>query len=37
MNPHPLDGLRAAMAEVDAYYKEHGIFQGRFGFGRRPP
>jgi nicotinamidase-related amidase len=28
--------LRAAMAEVDAYYKERGIFQGRFGFGRQP-
>ena len=24
------------MAAVDAYYKERGIFQGRFGFGRRP-
>ena len=31
-----LTGLRAAMAEVDAYYKERGIFQDRFGFGRRP-
>ena len=30
------EGLRAAMAEVDAYYKQHGIFQGRFGFGQRP-
>src|SRR5262249_57285484 len=30
------EGLRAAMAAVDAYYKERGIFQGRFGFGRRP-
>src|SRR5947209_16544197 len=30
------DGLRAAMAEVDAYYKERGIFQARFGFGRCP-
>jgi len=29
-------GLQAAMAEVDAYYKERGIFQGRFGFGARP-
>src|SRR2546423_8035950 len=29
-------GLRAAMAEVDAYYKQRGIFQERFGFGRRP-
>jgi nicotinamidase-related amidase len=28
--------LRAAMAEVDAYYKQRGIFQDRFGFGRRP-
>jgi nicotinamidase-related amidase len=33
---NPLEGLRAAMAAVDAYYKERGIFQGRFGFGRRP-
>jgi nicotinamidase-related amidase len=32
----PLEGLRAAMAVVDAYYKERGIFQGRFGFGDRP-
>ena len=31
-----LAGLRAAMSEVDAYYKERGIFQDRFGFGRRP-
>jgi nicotinamidase-related amidase len=31
-----MDGLRAAMAVVDAYYKERGIFQGRFGFGQRP-
>jgi nicotinamidase-related amidase len=31
-----LDGLRAALAEVDAYYKERGIFQDRFGFGQRP-
>jgi maleamate amidohydrolase len=31
-----LDGLRAAMAEVDAYYKERGIFQARFDFGPRP-
>jgi maleamate amidohydrolase len=31
-----LQGLRAAMAEVDAYYKERGIFQDRFGFGQRP-
>jgi nicotinamidase-related amidase len=32
----PMDGLRAAIAAVDAYYKERGIFQGRFGFGRGP-
>ncbi|HKI32022.1 MAG TPA: isochorismatase family protein [Gemmataceae bacterium] len=32
----PLEGLRAAMAAVDAYYKQRGIFQGRFGFGQRP-
>ncbi|SRR5579885_856859 len=32
----PMLGLRAAMAAVDAYYKERGIFQGRFGFGERP-
>src|SRR5947209_1337674 len=32
----PMEGLRAAMAEVDAFYKERGIFQGRFGFGQRP-
>src|SRR3954447_8597493 len=33
---HPLEGLRAAMAATDAYYKERGIFQGRFGFGVSP-
>lgn len=32
----PLEGLRLAMQAVDAYYKERGIFQGRFGFGQRP-
>jgi nicotinamidase-related amidase len=32
----PLDGLKAAMATVDAYYKERGIFQDRFGFGVCP-
>jgi nicotinamidase-related amidase len=32
----PLEGLRAAMATVDAYYKERGIFQARFGFGVSP-
>ena len=30
------DALRAAMTEVDAYYKERGIFQGKFGFGVSP-
>jgi nicotinamidase-related amidase len=32
----PLQGLRAVMAAVDAYYKERGIFQARFGFGQAP-
>jgi nicotinamidase-related amidase len=32
----PLEHLRAAMADVDAYYKKQGIFQGKFGFGKRP-
>jgi maleamate amidohydrolase len=32
----PLEGLHAAMAAVDAYYRERGIFQGRFGFGVSP-
>src|SRR5947199_10682232 len=32
----PMAGLRAAMAAVDDYYRERGIFQGRFGFGERP-
>jgi nicotinamidase-related amidase len=31
-----LDALRSAMAEVDAYYKERGIFQDQFGFGASP-
>jgi nicotinamidase-related amidase len=31
-----LEHLRAAMTAVDAFYKERGIFQGKFGFGRRP-
>jgi maleamate amidohydrolase len=31
----PMEALRIAMAAVDGYYKERGIFQGRFGFGRR--
>jgi nicotinamidase-related amidase len=33
---NPMEGLRAAMAAVDAYYKQRGIFQDRFGFGLRP-
>jgi maleamate amidohydrolase len=33
---NPMEGLRTAMAVVDAYYKERGIFQERFGFGKRP-
>ncbi len=32
----PLEALRVAMRAVDAYYKDRGIFQGRFGFGRSP-
>jgi nicotinamidase-related amidase len=32
----PLDALRSAMAAVDASYRERGIFQGKFGFGKRP-
>ena len=28
--------LEAAMRSVDAYYRERGIFQDRFGFGERP-
>src|SRR4051812_23063100 len=32
----PMEGLRAAVAAVDAYYKQRGIFQGRFGFGQCP-
>src|SRR5215470_8643677 len=31
-----LETLRSAMAEVDAYYKERGIFQDKFGFGASP-
>jgi maleamate amidohydrolase len=31
-----MQGLRAAMAAVDDYYRERGIFQGRFGFGQSP-
>src|SRR5581483_4634225 len=36
MPMNALDSLRAAMAEVDRYYKESGIFRGKFGFGRSP-
>jgi maleamate amidohydrolase len=31
-----MKGLQAALAEVDAFYKERGIFQSRFGFGHKP-
>ena len=31
-----LTGLEAAMKGVEAYYRERGIFQDRFGFGKRP-
>ena len=31
----PMEGLKAAMTAVDDYYRERGIFQGRFGFGER--
>jgi maleamate amidohydrolase len=31
-----LESLRAAMAEVDAYYRERGIFQGNYAFGAQP-
>ena len=31
-----MDALRSAMAEVDSYYKERGIFQDNFGFGVSP-
>ena len=33
---NPMDGLKAAMAAVEGYYKDRGIFQGRFGFGAQP-
>jgi nicotinamidase-related amidase len=32
----PMEGLQAAMAAVDAYYRERGIFQDQFGFGESP-
>ncbi len=31
-----LEQLHSAMRAVEAFYKERGIFQGRFGFGRSP-
>jgi nicotinamidase-related amidase len=31
-----MDGLRRALDEMNAFYRERGIFQGRFGFGKRP-
>jgi nicotinamidase-related amidase len=33
---NPFDGLKTAMAAVNAYYQERGIFQDRFGFGEKP-
>jgi nicotinamidase-related amidase len=32
----PMQALKIAMAAVDAYYLERGIFGGKFGFGERP-
>lgn len=32
----PMEGLRAAMSAVEAFYQERGIFQDRFGFGVSP-
>jgi nicotinamidase-related amidase len=32
----PLAALRVAMADVERYYRERGIFGGKFGFGQRP-
>src|SRR5438093_1502874 len=32
----PMEGLQAAMAAVDAYYEERGIFQDQFGLGVSP-
>lgn len=31
-----MDAFHSAMAEVEAYYKERGIFQEKFGFGASP-
>lgn len=33
---NPLEALHVAMRSLDAWYKERGIFQGRFGFGKHP-
>jgi nicotinamidase-related amidase len=33
---NPLEALKTATAAVDAYYKDRGIFQDRFGFGAQP-
>ncbi len=33
---NPMQALRIAMDSVDAYYRERGIFGGKFGFGERP-
>ena len=33
---HPMEGLRVAMKALQDWYKERGIFQGQFGFGKRP-
>ena len=33
---NPLEALRAGMAQVNDYYRERGIFQGKFGFGAKP-
>lgn len=32
----PLAALHVAMADVEQYYRERGIFGGKFGFGERP-
>jgi nicotinamidase-related amidase len=32
----PMEALQIAIADVDRYYKERGIFQDRFGFGAKP-
>ena len=32
----PMEGLRVALKALEDWYKERGIFQGRFGFGQNP-